>query len=354
MSFVLTIWLRMCNFVENIHFKICRIMKRISLIIVAVLAVVLSGCQLGGGSGFGGRMPRSNSGYTDEEKEEIMDQNNPLRQGVTYFHSEAMDYSLQYPNSFVDFKKDGDNGFSCHSKDGVATLKAWGENCSLPIEDLMSKMLKQYNSDGAQVSETNLDDDSFVIEGDKGNKHFYQRTILHDGKSATMYYEFNTEERDDIDPEAIYSSLGFELGESLIPGAPPVEAQPKKADPNAVAQVAYVGEWHIFSTMRYEDPYKKYPEFKDVNAWEASTDGEEVYLILAIHDDAKITVKNTKTGERLYNSDSRPLVVRCNENGEPDMEITIIDNSGNLTRYVPRHDENNHPVTAPGIIDMTR
>ena len=106
--------------------------------------------------------------------------------------------------------------------------------------------------------------------------------------------------------------------------------------------------------MRYEDPYKKYPEFKDVNAWEAQTGGKEVYLILAAHEDAKITVKNTKTGERLYNSDSRPLVVRCNENGEPDMEITIIDNSGNLTRYVPRHDDAGHPITAPGISDMTR
>ena len=42
-------------------------------------------------------------------------------------------------------------------------------------------------------------------------------------------------------------------------------------------------------------------------------------VALAAHEDAKITVKNTKTGERLYNSDSRPLVVRCNENGEPDM-----------------------------------
>lgn len=327
------------------------IMKQIFVILS--LAIVLSGCQFGGG-GIGGRMPRSNSGYTDEEKEEIMNQNNPLRQGVTYFHSASMDYSVQYPNSFVDFKEDGDRGFSCHSKDGVATLKAWGENCNLQVEDLMSSMLKQFNSDGAQVSSTDLEDDSFVIEGEKGDKHFYQRTIIHDGKSATMLYEFSAEERDDIDPEAIYSSLGAELGESLIAGAPPVEAQPMKVDPNAVAQVAYVGEWNTFSTMRYEDPYTKYPEFKDVNAWEAQTGGKEVYLILAAHEDAKITVKNTKTGERLYNSDSRPLVVRCNENGEPDMEITIIDNSGKLTRYVPRHDDAGHPITAPGISDMTR
>ena len=317
------------------------------------MAILLTGCQLGGGS-IGSRMPRSNSGYTDEEKEEIMNQNNPLRQGVTYYHSASMDYSVQYPNSFVDFKKDGDNGFSCHSKDGVASLKAWGESCNLTVEELMSKMLKQFNSDGAQVSETDLEDDSFVIEGDKGDKHFYQRTIIHDGKSATMYYEFNTEERDDIDPEAIYLSLGSELGETLIPGAPPVEATPKKADPNAVAQVAYVGEWNTFSTMTGEDFFKKYPEFKDVNAWEAQTGGKEVYFILASREDTKITVKNTKTGERLYNRDSRPLIVRCNEDGEPDMEITFIDNSGNLTRYVPRHDENNRPVTAAGISDMTR
>ena len=323
------------------------------ILLVLSLAIVLTGCQMGGGSN-GGKMPRSNSGYTNEEKEEIMNQNNPLRQGVTYFHSVSMDYSVQYPNSFVDFKKDGDRGFSCHSKDGVAKLKAWGEACAMQLEEAVSKCLAQYKNDGAQVTETSLDDDSFVIEGGKGDKQFYQRTILYDGKSATVYYEFNTEERDDMDPEAIYSSLGAELGESLMAGAPPVQATPEKADPNSVAQVAYMGEWNTFSTMRYEDPYKKYPEFKDVNSWEAQTGGKEVYLILATHDDTKITVKNTKTGERLYNSDSRPLVVRCNENGEPDVEINFIGGDGNLTRYVPRHDDNGHPVAAPGISDMTR
>ena len=328
-------------------------MKHIALILALAVAMILTGCQQGGGVG-GGRMPRSHSGYTSEEKEDIMNQNNPLREGLTYFHSASMDYSVQYPNSFVDLKQQGDKGFSCHSRDGVATLKAWGESCNVAIEELMSQALKRYNSDGAQESDTDLEDDSFTIEGEKGSKRFYQRTILHGGKSATMLYEFSTQERDDIDPEAIYSSLGFELGETLIAGAPPVEAAPKKADPNAVAQVAYVGEWNTFSTMRDEDPYKKYPEFKDVNTWEAQTGGKEVYLILASRDDAKITVKNTKTGERLYNNDSRPLVVRCNENGEPDVEITIIDNSGNLTRYVPRHNDSGHPIIAPGRGDMTR
>lgn len=326
-------------------------MKQIALLLS--LIVMMTSCHLGGKDG-NGRLPGSNAGYTDEEKEEIMNQNNPMRQGATYFHSSSMDYSVQYPNSFVDFKKDGDRGFSCHSKDGVAQLKAWGEPCSLQVEDLMARELKKYNGDGANVSESDLEDDSFVIEGDKGDTHFYQRTIVHNGKSATMLYEFSTKERDDIDPNAIYVSLGAELGETLIAGAPPVEAKPKKADPNAVAQVAYVGEWNTFSTMTSDAFFKKYPEFKDVNAWEAQTDGKEVYFILAAHDDAKITVKNSKTGERLYNRDSRPLIVRCNAGGEPDMEITILDNSGNITRYVPRHDSNNHPVTSPGISDMTR
>lgn len=326
-------------------------MKQISLLLALVL--MLASCQLGGRDG-NGRLPGSNSGYTDEEKEEIMNQNNPMRQGATYFHSASMDYSVQYPNSFVDFKKDGDRGFTCHSKDGVARLKVWGEPCNMEVEDLMAKALKQFNDDGAKVESSDLEDDSFVIEGDKGDTHFYQRTLVHNGKSATMLYEFSTKERDDIDPNAIYVSLGSELGETLIAGAPPVEAQPKKADSNAVAQVAYVGEWNTFSTMRNEAFFKKYPEFKDVNAWEAQTDGKEVYFILAAHDDAKITVKNTKTGERLYNRDSRPLIVRCNAGGEPDMEITILDNSGNITRYVPRHDSKNHPVTSAGISDMTR
>lgn len=329
-------------------------MKRTIFFVMVAMSMVLAGCQLGGGNQRGPRMPESNSGYTDEEKEEIMNQNNPLRQGTTYFHSESMDFSVQYPNSFVDFKKDGDRGFSCRSKDGVATLKVWGEPCTGQVEDQVSKALAAFNKDGAQVSDTDLEDDSFVIEGEKGDTHFYQRTIINNGKSATMLYEFCTKERDDIDPEAIYISLGAELGETLIPGAPPVEAKPKKADPNAVAQVAYVGEWHTFSTMTSDDFFKKYPEFKEVNAWEAQTGGKEVYFILATHDDTKITVKNSKTGERLYNNDSRPLIVRCNEGGVPDMEITFIGGDGKLTRYVPRHDGSNHPVTVAGISDMTR
>ena len=328
-------------------------MRTAKIISTLILVMLLSACQFIGDKS-GKRMPASNSGYTDEEKEEIMNQNNPLRQGMSYFHSKTFDFSIGYPNSFVDFEKQGDTGFTCHSKDGVAKIRVWGENTTAQIEDLMAKDLQQYNKSGNEIDDNDLEDDSYVIQGSKGDMHFYQRTILHDGKSATMLYEYSTKERDDIDPEAIYSSLGFELGETLNAGAPPVTATPKKADPNAVAQVAYVGEWNTFSTMRYEDPYKKYPEFKDVNAWEAQTNGKEVYLILATNEDTKITVKDTKTGERLYNRDSRPLVVRCNENGEPDMEITFIDKSGKITRYVPRHDQNNHPVTAAGISDMTR
>jgi len=330
-------------------------MKQISIIMTLMLIFAMSACNSGGGnSREGARMPASNAGYTDEEKEDIMNQNNPLRQGTTYFHSESLGFSVQYPNSFVDFKRDGDSGFTCHSKDGVANLKVWGEKCTGDVESLVSKALADFNKQGAQVSNTDLEDDSFIVEGDKGDTHFYQRSIIYDGKCATMLYTFSTKEREDIDPNAVYLSVGSELGESLIVGAPPVEAKPQKANPNAVAQVAYVGEWHTFSTMTHDDFYKKYPEFKDVNAWEASTDGKEVYFILAAHDDAKITVKNTKTGERLYNSDSRPLIVRCNEGGQPDMEITIIENSGKITRYTPRHDGNNHPLTAPGISDMTR
>lgn len=328
-------------------------MRITKLFFTLTIIILLSACQFGSDKS-GKRMPASNSGYTDEEKEEIMNQNNPLRQGLSYFHSKSLDFSIGYPNSFVDFDKQGDTGFTCHSKDGVAKIKVWGENTSLQIEDLMAKDLQQFNKSGHEIDDNDLDDDAYVIQGSKGDMHFYQRTILHDGKVATMLYEYSTKEREDIDPEAIYSSIGYELGETLIAGAPPVTATPKKADPNAVAQVAYVGEWNTFSTMRYEDPYKKYPEFKDVNAWEAQTNGKEVYLILASNEDTKITVKNTKTGERLYNRDSRPLVVRCNENGEPDMEITFIDKSGKITRYVPQHDQNNHPVTAAGISDMTR
>lgn len=329
-------------------------MKHFPIISLMTLALVMTACQFGAGNHHGGRMPASNSGYTDEEKEEIMDQNNPLRKGTTYFYSESMDFSVPYPNSFVDFKKDGDKGFSCKSKDGLATMKVWGELCSLQVEDVVAKSLASYNKDGAQVSDTDLDDDSFSIQGEKGDKGFYQRTIVYDGKCATLYFEYSTEESDDFDPEAVYSSVGPELGELLKAGAPPVEAKPKKVDPNAVAQVAYVGEWHTFSTMTDKEFEQKYPEFKEVNAWEAQTGGKEVYLILAAHEDAKITVKNTKTGERLYNNDSRPLIVRCNEGGEPDMEITIIGRDGKITRYVPKHDSSNHPIIAPGISDMTR
>ena len=330
-------------------------MKKLMMMVALCGAVVLAACSGGNGKGGNSRLPESNSGYTDEELENIKNQNDPLRQGVNYFYSKSMDYSVQYPVSFVDFKKDGDSGFTCHSKDGVASIKAWGEPCNMLLEDLFASRLAAYNEKGAEVDDSNLDDDdSFEIEGTLKGKHFYERTILNAGKSATFYYEFDTAERDDIDPEAIYLALGPELAESLAPGAPPVQPAPKKVDPNAVAQVAYVGKWHTFSTMTSDDFFKKYPEFKEVNSWEARTDGDEVYFVLAADDDVKITVKNTETGERLYNRDGRPLIVKCNKDGKPNVEITFIDKSGKITRYVPQHDENDRLVTAPGINDMTR
>ncbi|MBO4814964.1 MAG: hypothetical protein J5523_08425 [Muribaculaceae bacterium] len=330
-------------------------MKKLMMMVALCGAVALAACNGGSGKGGNGRLPESNSGYTDEELENIMNQNSPLRQGVNYFHSKSMDYSVQYPVSFVDFKKDGDSGFSCHSKDGVASIKAWGEPCNMPLEDLFASRLAAYNEKGAEVDESELDDDdSFEIVGTLKDKQFYERTILNAGKSATFYYEFDTAERDDIDPEAIYSSLGFDLGETLAPGAPPVQAKPKKVDPNAVAQVAYVGKWHTFSTMTSDDFFKKYPEFKEVNSWEARTDGDEVYFVLAADENVKITVKNTDTGERLYNRDGRPLIVKCNKDGKPNVEITIISKNGKITRYVPQHDENDQLITTPGINDMTR
>ena len=330
-------------------------MKKLMMMVALYGAVMLAACNGGKGNDGNGRLPESNSGYTEEELENIKNQNDPLRQGVNYFYSKSMDYSVQYPVSFVDFKKDGDRGFTCHSKDGVATIKAWGEPCSVSIEDLLASHLAAYNEKGAQVDDTNLDDDdSFEIEGDLGDKHFYERTILTAGKCATFYCEFDTTERDDIDPEALYAALGGELGESLAPGAPPVKPQPQKVDPNAVAQVAYVGKWHTFSTMTSDDFFKKYPEFKEVNTWEARTDGDEVYFVLAAREDAKITVKNTETGERLYNRDGRPLIIKCNKDGKPNVEVTVIDKSGKITRYVPRHDENDQVVTSPGINAMVR
>lgn len=330
-------------------------MKHFYLILTLTTAIAMSSCN-GGGMGKWNHMPASSAGYSDEEKEEIMNRNNPLRQGLTYFYSKTMGYSVQYPNSFVDFKKDGDKGFSCKSKDGYATLKAWGEKASGEIEDLVANTLSNYNKQGAKVNDTDLEDDSFVIEGDFNDRHFYHRTIMLDGeKCATLYFEYKPVETDDFDAKAVYASVGPELGETLIAGVPPVAASPSKPAGNVVAQVAYVGEWNTFSTMRSEvEIDKKYPEFKDVNTWEASTDGKEVYLIMAADEDTKITVKNTKTGERLYNNDSRPLIVRCNDGGLPNAEITFITDKGKIVRYVPSHDGNNNPATTSDISSMNR
>ena len=97
------------------------------------------------------------------------------------------------------------------------------------------------------------------------------------------------------------------------------------------------------------DIEKKYPQFKDVNGWDAMTDGKEVYLVLASSEDTKITVKNTITGERIYNRDARPVIVKCNEDGKPNVEITFITGKGKVVRYTPSHDSNNNPVTSGEI-----
>ena len=43
-------------------------------------------------------MPQSNSGYTDEEIEDIKNSNNPLREGTTYFHSKDFNFSETAPS----------------------------------------------------------------------------------------------------------------------------------------------------------------------------------------------------------------------------------------------------------------
>ncbi|MDY6411892.1 MAG: hypothetical protein SPL28_02715, partial [Bacteroidales bacterium] len=84
-------------------------------------------------------------------------------------------------------------------------------------------------------------------------------------------------------------------------------------------------------------------------SWDAMTDGKEVYLVLASSEDTKITVKNTITGERIYNRDGRPVIVKCNEDGKPNVEITFITSKGKVVRYTPGHDNNNNPVTSSEI-----
>lgn len=320
---------------------------------------LVAACNNSGNNGTGGgRMPQSNSGYTDEEIEDIKNSNNPLREGTTYFHSKDFNFSVKYPNSFVDLKKDSKE-ISCKSKDGVAKFHAWGEifggDPKTDVEDVFANVLAEYNGKGAKITDSDLDDDnSFTIEGDIGTRHFYRRTLVYPLALANYEYEYDTKERDDIDPNAIYLWVGSELAESLIQGEPPVEPEPVKIDPNAVASVAYVGKWNIFSTMRYEEPYNLYPQFKEVNAWEAQTEtGKEVYLILPARESTKVTVKDSKTGERLYSRDGRPLVVRCNPKGEPNMEISFIEETGRVTKYVPRHDDKGHPIVSGGISDMT-
>ncbi|MBQ4291712.1 MAG: hypothetical protein II752_03120 [Muribaculaceae bacterium] len=309
----------------------------------------------GGGNG---RMPQNGSGYSEKELDDIMNTNNPLRQGTTYYYSKAFNYSVKYPNSFVNLKKD-DKGFSCESKDGVAKLRAWGEmfggDPKTDVEDVFANVLAEYNKQGAEITDSDLDDDnSFKIEGNIGKRHFYRRTLVYSLALANFEYSYDTSERDDMDPNAVYLWVADELEETLIQGQPPVEPEPAKIDPNAVASVAYVGKWNIFSTMRYEEPYKLYTQFKDVNAWEAQTEtGKEVYLILPARESTKVTAKDSKTGERLYSRDGRPLVVRCNPKGEPNMEITFIEETGRITKYVPRHDDKGHPIVSGGISDMT-
>ena len=278
----------------------------------------------GGGNG---RMPQNGSGYSEKELDDIMNTNNPLRQGTTYYYSKAFNYSVKYPNSFVNLKKD-DKGFSCESKDGVAKLRAWGEmfggDPKTDVEDVFANVLAEYNKQGAEITDSDLDDDnSFKIEGNIGKRHFYRRTLVYSLALANFEYSYDTSERDDMDPNAVYLWVADELEETLIQGQPPVEPEPAKIDPNAVASVAYVGT------------------------------GKEVYLILPARESTKVTAKDSKTGERLYSRDGRPLVVRCNPKGEPNMEITFIEETGRITKYVPRHDDKGHPIVSGGISDMT-
>lgn len=317
-------------------------------IIALSLAAVLVGCNKNSNN----NLPQG-AQMSEEQIEQMKNDNNPLREGTIYYHNNELDYAVKYPVSYVDFKEK-DGGFTCHSKDGLGIITVTAHAGAASIEEEFSSALAGYSGKGGEIEYKQLDDTCFVIKANVGNKKYYQRTITFGGKVASFVTETNLDAGDaKLDPNAIYSWIGDEIGESLIAGPAPKEEAPVKVDPNAVAQVAYMGEGWTFSTLTHEDSFAKYGQAKDINGYAATTDGREIYLIVPSQPSASVSVKDVNTGEVLYRGDSKPIIVRCNKDHKSDIEVTIIDDSGKLTRYSPSL-SGSKPTTAAGIQDITK
>lgn len=312
------------------------------------IALVMCACTGGPGTTSGQGVQMS-----DEQIEQIKNDNNPLREGTKYFHSSEFDYSVKYPVSYQDFKEK-DGGFTCQSKDGIASITVTARKSDASIEEEFSAALAHYNGKKAEIEYKQLDDTCFVIKCVADGHKFYHRSIMFNGKLAAFVTDTRLDAGDSsIDPNAIYSWIGDEIGESLAAGPAPKEDEPVKVDPNAVAQVAYLGEGWTFSTLTHEDSFAKYGQTKDINGYAATTKGREIYMIVPSQPSASVTVKDVNTGEVLYRGDSKPIIVRCNEDHKSDVEITIIDDTGKLTKYRPALN-NGRPSTAAGIQDITK
>ena len=113
---------------------------------------------------------------------------------VTYYNS-RFEYSIKYPTKVFFPQEEAPNGDGrVFAAKGGAELRIWAQ-----YNALMETLKEAYQSDlkehGAGVTYKVLQSNGYVISGTKGNKVYYQKTLLNgsDGDGGAVFATFTIE-----------------------------------------------------------------------------------------------------------------------------------------------------------------
>lgn len=163
------------------------IMRKVSIVILALAAVMLAGSALG-------------------------------QTKYRTYSNARFAYSVDYPIDLLTPQDEAQNGDGrvFLAKRGSAELRVWGQYNAL-FDTLKKAYLSDLKERGTGVTYKALFNDSYVISGTKGGKVYYQKTILSgtDGDAgatfATFVIQYNKSEKAKLDPVAAKISRSFKF-----------------------------------------------------------------------------------------------------------------------------------------------
>ena len=113
---------------------------------------------------------------------------------VTYYNS-RFEYSIKYPTKVFVPQDEAPNGDGrVFTAKGGAELRVWGQFNAL-MDTLKGAYMSDLKERGAGVTYKVLQNNGYVISGTKGNKVYYQKTLLNgsDGDGGAVFATFTIE-----------------------------------------------------------------------------------------------------------------------------------------------------------------